>query len=90
MYTPPETWGGKDSETEATRSRARKEVTHMVRRIAVLLAGLLLLIPTSAFARNDDKEAPGPGVMLTAGDVDASVYISIDLPARETGRELHE
>jgi hypothetical protein len=69
----------------------------MVRRIAVLVAGLLLLIPTSAFA-NADKEAPG--VALTTGDVAigavadeavAPIYIPGDIPTvRETGRELHE
>ena len=64
----------------------------MVRKIAVLVAGLLLLIPASALARNDDKddkEAAGSAVMLTA-DVDAPVYLTIDVPARETGRERHE
>lgn len=62
----------------------------MVRKIAALVAGLLLLIPASALARNDDKENPGSAVMLAAGDVEAPVYITIDFPVRETGRELHE
>ncbi len=64
----------------------------MVRKIAVLVAGLLLLIPASALARNDDKDDKGAydfAVMSTAEDVAAPVYI-IDVPARETGRELHE
>ncbi len=63
----------------------------MVRKIAVLVAGLLLLIPASALARNDDREDPGAAVMLTAGDVDAPVYnLTIDVPSRETGRERIE
>ncbi len=64
----------------------------MVRKIAVLVAGLLLLIPASALARNEDKEDPGSAVMLTAvgGDVDAPIYLTIDFPARETGRERHD
>ncbi len=64
----------------------------MVRKIAVLVAGLLLLIPASALARNDnDKERAGSAVMLAEGDVDAPVYnLTIDVPARETGRERHD
>jgi len=63
----------------------------MVRKIAVLVAGLLLLIPASALARNDDREDHSSAVMLTAGDVDAPVYnLTIDVPARETGRERIE
>jgi hypothetical protein len=69
----------------------------MVRKIAVLVAGLLLLIPTSAFASNDEREMRG--VVLTTGDAELGAvgdeavpafYAPIDVPARETGRELHE
>lgn len=68
----------------------------MVRRTAVLVAGLLLLIPPAAFA-HDNQGAPG--LVLTTGDVELSaiaeetapaLYAPIEVPARETGRELHE
>jgi hypothetical protein len=61
----------------------------MVRRIAVLLAGLLLLIPTSGFANGflGTDEAEFAGVADEAGP---AIYAPIDIPARETGRELHE
>lgn len=68
----------------------------MIRRFVVLVAGLLLLVPTSAFA-NEDKAAPG--MVLTTGDVELGAvadetapafYAPVDIPARETGRELHE
>ena len=61
----------------------------MARVIAVVVAGLLLLIPTSfAFAFGEDKEDRGMVLTAAAADDGAqSIVAPVDKLDRETGRQ---